>query len=483
MLNTILQTTKKFIKKNKKEERKKKGQFFTNKEIAIFMANLYDIPKEKKSLHILEAGIGTGILSCALLEKIEKEGSINKVHLTCYEIDSSIIDILFKNLEYIKKNLKISFSFEIIKKNYILDKKLLQKYDVVIGNPPYLKLGKMASETEAMKHLCYGSPNLYFLFVAKSLSELDENGEMIYIIPRSWTSGLYFKKFRDYLLSESQIQHIHLFTSRDKVFISESILQETMILKIKKTKEHMPYVKVSSSFSSLDFSDRTEIEVPYEIIVSQDTNYIHIPVNLNELEILEKIHKLNNTLESIGLKMKTGLTVDFRNKEMFYEKSEKNKVPLFFSQHIQNGEIKFPINKEKEYISIEKKGLLQKNTNYLFVKRFTSKEEKKRLQCGIYLSKNFKNYSMISTDNKLNFISGEIIELSECLIYGLYTIFNSNTYDSYYRILNGSTQVNSTEINTIPIPNLEIIEKMGRKIMRERNLTTQICDKILEEYI
>ena len=326
MLNTILQTTKKFIKKNKKEERKKKGQFFTNKEIAIFMANLYDIPKEKKSLHILEAGIGTGILSCALLEKIEKEGSINKVHLTCYEIDSSIIDILFKNLEYIKKNLKISFSFEIIKKNYILDKKLLQKYDVVIGNPPYLKLGKMASETEAMKHLCYGSPNLYFLFVAKSLSELDENGEMIYIIPRSWTSGLYFKKFRDYLLSESQIQHIHLFTSRDKVFISESILQETMILKIKKTKEHMPYVKVSSSFSSLDFSDRTEIEVPYEIIVSQDTNYIHIPVNLNELEILEKIHKLNNTLESIGLKMKTGLTVDFRNKEMFYEKSEKNKI-------------------------------------------------------------------------------------------------------------------------------------------------------------
>ena len=306
---------------------------------------------------------------------------------------------------------------------------------------------------------------------------------MIYIIPRSWTSGLYFKKFRDYLLSESQIQHIHLFTSRDKVFISESILQETMILKIKKTKEHMPYVKVSSSFSSLDFSDRTEIEVPYEIIVSQDTNYIHIPVNLNELEILEKIHKLNNTLESIGLKMKTGLTVDFRNKEMFYEKSEKNKVPLFFSQHIQNGEIKFPINKEKEYISIEKKGLLQKNTNYLFVKRFTSKEEKKRLQCGIYLSKNFKNYSMISTDNKLNFISGEIIELSECLVYGLYTIFNSNTYDSYYRILNGSTQVNSTEINTIPIPNLEIIEKMGRKIMRERNLTTQICDKILEEYI
>ena len=45
-------------------------------------------------------------------------------------------------------------------------------------------------------------------------------------------------------------------------------------------------------------------------------------------------------------------------------------------------------------------GLLQQNTNYLFVKRFTAKEEHRRLQCGIYLAKKNPAYTRISTQNK-----------------------------------------------------------------------------------
>ena len=82
------------------------------------------------------------------------------------------------------------------------------------------------------------------------------------------------------------------------------------------------------------------------------------------------------------------------------------------------------------------------NKNYLFVKRFTAKEEHRRLQCGVYLAKDFPQYKKISTQNKINFIDGVMTELSECLVYGLYVLFNSTLYDKYYRILNGSTRVN-----------------------------------------
>ena len=85
----------------------------------------------------------------------------------------------------------------------------------------------------------------------------------------------------------------------------------------------------------------------------------------------------------------------------------------------------------------------------MFVKRFTAKEEHRRLQCGVYLARKHPEYTEISTQNKINFISG-LRELSECVVYGLYVLFNSTLYDSYYRILNGSTQVNSTEINSMP---------------------------------
>ena len=133
--------------------------------------------------------------------------------------------------------------------------------------------------------------------------------------------------------------------------------------------------------------------------------------------------------------------------------AEDDAVPLFYSQHIQDGKVVFPAGKEHEYIVTEQRGLLQENTNYLFVKRFTAKEEHRRLQCGVYLARKHPEYTEISTQNKINFISG-LRELSECVVYGLYVLFNSTLYDSYYRILNGSTQVNSTEINSMPVPPL-----------------------------
>lgn len=69
------------------------------------------------------------------------------------------------------------------------------KYDMVIGNPPYMKIAKDAPEARAMPDVCYGAPNLYFLFAEMGMFNLIPNGELVYIIPRSWTSGAYFKNF------------------------------------------------------------------------------------------------------------------------------------------------------------------------------------------------------------------------------------------------------------------------------------------------
>lgn len=162
--------------------------------------------------------------------------------------------------------------------------------------------------------------------------------------------------------------------------------------------------------------------------------------------------------------------------------AEGHAVPLFYSQHIQDGKVVFPIGKEHEYIVTNQASLLQPNANYLFVKRFTAKEEHRRLQCGVYLARKYPDYSKISTQNKINFIGG-LKELSECIVYGLYVLFNSTFYDCYYRILNGSTQVNSTEINSMPVPPLESIEQMGKALIKSRDMTEAGCDQILRSFI
>ena len=493
MLDCIIERTNKYIGDMPKKERKKYGQFFTSKETARFMARLYTIPEKLSKVHILDAGAGSGILSCALLERLERMDSIQTIELTCYENDDNILGLLKENLHICQANSKKDIQIHIITDNYITSQYLdfnnmlggnlkPKKYDFVIGNPPYMKIPKGAPEATAMPDVFYGAPNLYFIFAAMGLFNLDSEGEMVYIIPRSWTSGAYFKRFRQYFLTEGKLEHIHLFVSRNKVFDKEDVLQETIIIKVKKTNQTPEEVTITSSQSNNDFDNLTSLTVPYSLVVSGDDYYVYLVTDQKEVSVLKRLQRFDKTLPAIGLKMKTGLTVDFRNRDILRDDAEEGAIPLFYSQHIKQGEVHFPIQREHEYVVTDQKGLMQENRNYLFVKRFTAKEEKRRLQCAVYLSKKYPQYKKISTQNKINFVDGLTTEMSECLVYGLYVIFNSTIYDEYYRILNGSTQVNSTEINAMPVPDLESIQEMGRKLMKSKNMSENNCNMILERY-
>lgn len=493
MLDDIIERTNQYIDSMPKKERKKYGQFFTSKETARFMAGLYHIPDNKSKVSILDAGAGSGILSCALLERLEQMSSVQIIELTCYENDENILELLSDNIQACQEKSKKTVQIQIITDNYIISQYLdfnhmlggnsdPKKYDLVIGNPPYMKISKDAPEATAMPEVCYGAPNLYFIFAAMGLFNLADYGEMVYIIPRSWTSGAYFKRFRHYFLTEGKLEHIHLFVSRNKVFDKEDVLQETIIIKVKKTRQTPEKVTITSSHSNNDFDNITSLTVPYGLVVSGSDYYVYLVTDEKEVSVLRRLNGFDKTLPDIGLKMKTGLMVDFRNREILRDGAEEGAIPLFYSQHIKQGEVQFPIQKEHEYVVTDKKGLMQDNRNYLFVKRFTAKEERRRLQCGVYLSKNYPQYKKISTQNKINFIDGLITEMSECLVYGLYVIFNSTIYDEYYRILNGSTQVNSTEINAMPVPDLESIQEMGRKLMKSKDMSENNCNMILEGY-
>lgn len=493
MLDYVIESTTEYIAGMPKTQRKKYGQFFTSKETAAFMAELFTLPQGKNSISILDPGAGSGILSAALLDRLELESAIERIELVCYENDPQIIGLLTTNLEWICNHATKKVEYKIITDNYILSQALdyngMQganpnpaKFDMIIGNPPYMKIAKDASETLVMMDVCYGAPNLYFMFAAMSMFNLSDEGEMVYIIPRSWTSGAYFKRFRMKFLQEGALTHIHLFISRDKVFEQERVLQETIVIKAKKTFEKPKCIVVTTTQSNADFSRKTVFEAPYDTVVSGEACYVYLVTSAKEVQALNRLNRWKNTLPDIGLKMKTGLTVDFRMSTDLRDSAEEGAVPLFYAQHIQNGQVVFPIGKEHEYIVTKQNGLLQRNENYLFVKRFTAKEEHRRLQCGIYLAHQYPEYANISTQNKINFICGAK-ELSECAVYGLYVLFNSTLYDCYYRILDGSTQVNSTEINTMPVPPMGTIEVMGEELIHMGDMSEAVCDSILERYI
>ncbi len=483
ILDAVVENTNTFISSVPKSQRKKFGQFFTTAKTAIYMAALFCINLDKEELTLLDAGAGTGILSAALLDRIYQLGYTGKVNLTCYETDSVVLPVLEQNLKLAKEKYGINYSIKT--ENYITSQyfcigTLLDedscKYDYIIGNPPYLKVSKDAPEALSMPLVCHGAPNLYFLFWAMGVYNLKTNQELVYIIPRSWTSGAYFKKFREYLFTNAVITDIHLFESRDRVFGGESVLQETIIIKVKKTRTEPNTINITTSSDS-EFSNLRKFEAPYHTVVPKN-HYVYLITDEKDANVIERINSLPQTLPDIQLKMQTGIIVDFRTREILRDNMEEGAFPLLYAQHIKDGRVVWPLGKEGEVIQTDHPAYLQENSDFLLVKRFTSKEEKRRLQCGIYLKQRYSQFKYISTQNKVNFVKCD----SPCITYGLYVLLNSSLYDAYYRILNGSTQVNSTEINQIPIPSRDVIEKMGRELMHHE-LTVVNCDKIVDRWI
>lgn len=494
MLEYIVETTNAFLDQMPKSQRKKKGQFFTSSETAVFMANMFDLSSIHSVIKVLDPGTGTGILAAALIERLNQENKVKRIELTCYETDIDVLPILKENLKYIAEKVQKEFSYTIIEEDYILSQqdafnetffaeKNPAKYDLVIGNPPYLRVMRDNPAALAMPAVVHGAPNLYFLFASMSLFNLKQESEMVYIIPRSWTSGAYFTAFRRYLLGDGRLEQIHLFVSRDKVFSEEQVLQETMIIRVKKTVNTPSHVLITSSKSNADFNDITKLDVPYASVVTGSSLYVYLPTSEADIRVLDMINTYRHTFPDEGLRMRTGIVVDFRQWEDLRKEPGEHHLPLFYSQHIRGGKVNHnPSGKEYDWIVDSKRGLIQKNQNYVFCKRFTAKEEKRRLQCGIYSPKEFEQYSFIATQNKINYVDrvdGEEMDIDTT--YGVYALLNSTLFDMYYRILNGSTQVNSTEINSIPVPPMNIIDRIGNRLRDSGDLSTVNCDRIIME--
>lgn len=114
--------------------------------------------------------------------------------------------------------------------------------------------------------------------------------------------------------------------------------------------------------------------------------------------------------------------------------------------------------------------------NYVLVKRFSTKEGKQRINAGIYLGDTF-DLDYIGIENHVNYIYKEEGELTINEAYGLTALLNSRLYNIYFQVTNGNTQVNAAEINSLPIPPLEMISEIGNSV---KNLDRE--DAILKEH-
>jgi adenine-specific DNA-methyltransferase len=92
--------------------------------------------------------------------------------------------------------------------------------------------------------------------------------------------------------------------------------------------------------------------------------------------------------------------------------------------------------------------LLIPTKNYVLIKRFSSKEEKRRLTAACFLKAAFP-FPYVGIENHVNYVYHAERDLSQEEVYGIAAMFNSKLMDRYFRTISGNTQVNATEIRAM----------------------------------
>lgn len=446
------------------------------------MASLFQDEGQEK-IRVLDAGAGVGVLTIAFLEKFGASPR-KQIELLAYEFDTDIAVTLKSNLAESTNLLTekgIQTSAEIIEGDFIREGVISYMFgrhkpaDYAILNPPYRKINTDSQHRRLLGRVGIETVNLYSGFVALSTLLLKDAGELIAIIPRSFCNGPYYRPFREFMLRETAIKQIHIFGARDKAFKEDSVLQENIIMHVIK---NAPQGKVKISSSSDDsFEDYTEFVLPFEKIVpmGDSEKFIHIPTSENGNHIAG-YDRFVHSLSEIGVEVSTGPVVDFRVREFLRNEPAEATVPLLYPAHFGEKSINWPKQNFKKSNALvmapETRKQLFPAGYYTLVRRFSAKEEKRRIVARVVTPSDLK-CEYIGFENHLNVFHNNKKGLPENLALGLAVYLNSTLVDDYFRQFNGHTQVNATDLRLLKYPSKTVLLELGNwvKTMPDFNQT------------
>lgn len=454
------------------EQRAQLGQFMTPPSVAQLMSSMFR--GHVASVRLLDPGAGTGSLTAAYVTlAASARRPPREIAVTAVELDDQLIPHLESTLHecatYCRRS-GINFTSRVINGDFLsLAAKLRpvsepgDGFNRAIMNPPYRKIGIASEARRLAAALGVETSNLYSAFVVAAISCLARGGQLVAITPRSFCNGSYFLGFRRFLLTSLSLDSIHLFESRKAAFSQDDVLQENVIFH--GVKGAPTPVTVRLTVSAGPASRVSTRVVPFARVVqpSDPAAFIRIAADEKHDRAASTLRRFGQPLRALGVSVSTGRVVDFRAREHLSAEPGPGRAPLIYPQHFDHGRITWPspTSRKANAIAIadETSSLLIRDGIYVVVRRFSAKEEPRRVVAAVY--EPVSTCSLVGFENHLNYFHHDGEPLERELAWGLALYLNSTVVDTHFREFNGHTQVNAGDLRSLAYPSRDQLSRLG----------------------
>jgi hypothetical protein len=401
-----IEITKKLTLKTKKDN----GVYFTPK--SIIEKNL-DIIKKIKGFSfktVLEPSCG----SCEYIKYIDSISdniSITGVEFID-EIYHSIKDLKFKNETKIVHHDFINYS------NTNSD-----KYDLIIGNPPYFVVSKdkltTTYGTKGEEVFYDGRPNMFILFLIKAITKMEKNGVLSFILPKNFINCLYYNKLRQHIFDNYTIIDIVDCAIDDQYLETK---QDTIIFIFQNT------IPISKDYNK-----------KWTLIIN-DYCIFNTPQNIQKLT---ELYKGASTLDNQGFDVKVGPIVWNQHKSKLTE--DASNTLLIYNSNIKNNKlelVEYDNPEKKKYIMME-----GKTDPLLVLNRGYGKGQYTFNYCLIDIDKTYliENHLIMIINKNKSVTKDELINKYKKIIDS----FNNQKTKEFVEIYFGNNAINTTEIKHI----------------------------------
>lgn len=339
-----------------------------------------------------------------------------------------------------------------------------EKFDLVIGNPPYGRVKLTPTQRKEFARSLYGHANLYAVFTDIAIRWAKPGGLIAYLTPTSMLGGQYYAALRALIAETAPPLDLDFVHARSGVF--EDVLQETLLALYVKGPRRL---RASVQYLHVENEHEAKVSRNGTFALPADPSRPWLaPRDPNHSTLIARTEQMPHRLSDWGYHVSTGPLVWNRHKPQLRATRGQSSLPLVWAESVtSDGRFEFRARKKNHAPWFEigpEDAWLVVRRSCVLVQRTTAKEQARRLIAAELPDQFVKKHGGVVIENHINMIRAD--GDAKVLSASVAALLNSRAADEVFRCISGSVAVSAFELESLPLPSPAAMRTVERLVAK-----------------